>query len=97
MQITANHIHLFISYAVAFLVFGLIGKWYVWPSIKDRDPKSALSGVIYGSQHARAAKHNCYRPHETTFRSRVLNARIPRGSVLPRDLWFIWPVPAQPQ
>jgi hypothetical protein len=32
MQITAITIYFFISYAVAFLVFGLIGKWYVWPS-----------------------------------------------------------------
>jgi hypothetical protein len=26
MQLTANHIHFFISYAVAFLAFGLIGN-----------------------------------------------------------------------
>jgi len=26
MEITANHVHFFISYAVAFLVFTLIGK-----------------------------------------------------------------------
>src|SRR5262249_32787119 len=42
MQLSANHIHFFISYAVAFLVFGLIANWYIWPSIKDRPPKSAL-------------------------------------------------------
>ena len=46
MQITANHIHFFISYAVAFLVFGLIGKWYVWPAIKDRAPKAALTPLL---------------------------------------------------
>lgn len=46
MQITANHMHFFISYAVAFLVFGLIGKWYVWPSIKDRAPKLALTPLL---------------------------------------------------
>jgi hypothetical protein len=46
MQITANHIHFFISYAVAFLVFGLIGKWYVWPSIKDRPSKPALTPLL---------------------------------------------------
>jgi hypothetical protein len=34
MEISANHIHFFISYGVAFLVFGLIGRWYVWPSMK---------------------------------------------------------------
>ena len=42
MQLSANHIHFFISYAVAFLVFGLIANWYIWPSIKDRPPKSAI-------------------------------------------------------
>jgi len=42
MQLSANHIHFFISYAVAFLVFGLIANWYIWPSIKDRPLKSAL-------------------------------------------------------
>jgi hypothetical protein len=46
MQITANHMHFFISYAVAFLVFGLIGKWYVWPSIKDRPLKPALTPLL---------------------------------------------------
>jgi hypothetical protein len=46
MEITANQFHFFISYAVAFLVFGLIGKWYVWPSIKDRTPKSALTPLL---------------------------------------------------
>jgi hypothetical protein len=46
MQLTANHIHFFISYAVAFLAFGLIGKWYVWPSVKDRDLKSAMTPLL---------------------------------------------------
>jgi len=46
MQITPNHVHFFISYAVAFLVFGLIGKWHVWPAIKDRAPKVALSPLL---------------------------------------------------
>ncbi len=42
MHISSNQIHFFISYAVAFLVFGLIGKWYLWPRIKDRTPEIAL-------------------------------------------------------
>jgi hypothetical protein len=46
MQLTANHIHFFISYAVAFLAFGLIGKWYVWPLIKDRALKPALTPLL---------------------------------------------------
>jgi hypothetical protein len=46
VQLTANHIHFFISYAVAFLAFGLIGKWYVWPLIKDRALKPALTPLL---------------------------------------------------
>jgi hypothetical protein len=42
MQLSGNHIHFFVSSAVAFLVFSLIGKWYIWPKIKDRPPESAL-------------------------------------------------------
>lgn len=32
MVISSNHIYFFISYAVALLAFGLIGKWYLWPA-----------------------------------------------------------------
>jgi hypothetical protein len=46
VQISANHIHFFISYAVAFLAFGLIGKWYLWPIIRDRTPKVALTPLL---------------------------------------------------
>ena len=46
MQLTANHIHFFISYAIAFIAFGLIGKWYVWPLIKDRALKPALTPLL---------------------------------------------------
>jgi len=42
MQPSDNQLHFFISYAVAFLVFGLIAKWYIWPSIRDRPPRTAL-------------------------------------------------------
>jgi hypothetical protein len=46
IHITANTIHFFVSYGVAFLVFGLIGKWYLWPSIKDRALKPALTPLL---------------------------------------------------
>src|SRR5262249_22804931 len=46
MPLSDNHIHFFISYAVAFLAFALIGKWYVWPAIKDRAPRSALTPLL---------------------------------------------------
>jgi hypothetical protein len=46
VSLSDNHIHFFISYATAFLVFGLIGKWYLWPAIKDRAPKIALTPLL---------------------------------------------------
>jgi hypothetical protein len=46
MPLSDNHIHYFISYAMAFLVFGLIAKWYLWPAIKDRPPKIALTPLL---------------------------------------------------
>ncbi len=46
MQITSNHIHFFISYAVAFLVFALIAKWYIWPRIKGRGLKLAMTPLL---------------------------------------------------
>jgi hypothetical protein len=46
MQVTANQFHFFISYAVAFLVFALIAKWYVWPAVKYRQPKIALTPLL---------------------------------------------------
>lgn len=46
MQISPDHIHFFISYATAFVVFGLIGKWYVWPAIRGRAARSALTPLL---------------------------------------------------
>ena len=46
MELTANHIHFFISYLVAFIAFALIGTWYVWPNIKDRALKLALTPLL---------------------------------------------------
>ena len=46
MQVSANHIHFFISYGVTFLVFGLVAKWYIWPAIKGRTLKVALSPLL---------------------------------------------------
>jgi len=46
MQITPNHIHFMISYAVAFLVFGLIAKWYIWPLIKNEGLKVAMTPLL---------------------------------------------------
>ena len=45
MEITSNYVHFFISYAVAFIAFSLIGKWYIWPVIRDRNI-TALSPLL---------------------------------------------------
>lgn len=45
MEITSNHVHFFISYAVAFIAFGLIGKWYIWPVVRDKS-LAALSPLL---------------------------------------------------
>jgi hypothetical protein len=46
MPVSANHIHFFISYAVAFVALGLIGTWYVWPAIRHRSPEVALTPLL---------------------------------------------------
>lgn len=46
MDIGPNQIHFFISYAVALLACGLIGKWYLWPAIARRDPITALTPLL---------------------------------------------------
>jgi len=46
VALTGNFIYYFISYCVAYLVFGLIAKWYLWPAIKDRSPKIALTPLL---------------------------------------------------
>jgi hypothetical protein len=46
VPLSNNQLHYFISYVVAFLVFALIGNWYVWPAIKDRAPKIGLTPLL---------------------------------------------------
>jgi hypothetical protein len=46
VELTSNHIYFFISYAVAFIVFGVIAKLYVWPAMAARDPKTALTPLL---------------------------------------------------
>jgi len=41
-----NLIHFMISYVVAFIAFGLIARWYVWPNIKDRRASEALTPLL---------------------------------------------------
>jgi hypothetical protein len=46
MSLSSNQIYFFISYAVAFIVFSLVAKWYIWPSIKNRSAKDALPPLL---------------------------------------------------
>lgn len=46
MNITPNHVHFFLSYAVALIACTLIAKWYVWPRMSKRDPKTALTPFL---------------------------------------------------
>ena len=46
MLLSGNAIHYVISYAVALLASALIATWYVWPAIKDRPPKVALTPLL---------------------------------------------------
>lgn len=46
MPLSGNLFRFFICYMVAFLAFGLIVKWYLWPAIKDRAPKVALTPLL---------------------------------------------------
>jgi hypothetical protein len=43
---SANLIYFFISYAVAFIALGLTAVWYVWPAMRDRAPKAALTPLL---------------------------------------------------
>lgn len=45
-QINANMIHFMISYIVAFIAFGLIAAWYIWPNIRTRGPREALTPLL---------------------------------------------------
>ena len=47
MQLSYNLLHYFISYAVAVAVFGCIGNWYLWPTLKDRAPRAALTRLLH--------------------------------------------------
>ena len=42
MPVSGNLGRYLISYELAYIVFILLAKWYIWPSIKDRPPTSAL-------------------------------------------------------
>jgi hypothetical protein len=46
VQLSPNLIYFLISSAVAYIAFGLIAIWYVWPAIKDHPAKAALTPLL---------------------------------------------------
>lgn len=46
MPLSDNQLHYFISYVVVFVIFGLIARWYPWPALKDRTPRTALTPLL---------------------------------------------------
>ena len=46
MPLSDNQLHCFASYAVAFVTFGLIGRWYLWPALKDKASRTALTPLL---------------------------------------------------
>jgi hypothetical protein len=46
VEITSSHIYFLISYAVDFIVFGVIARLYLWPAMVTRDRKSALTPLL---------------------------------------------------
>lgn len=75
MEITGNHIHFVVSYTVAFIAFGLIGRWYLWPAVRDRAPRDALSPLLL---------YACLRVNGLMFLMPGLVAEhLPRGFAVP--------------
>ena len=75
MPVSDNQLHYFISYALAFLVFGLVARWYLWPAVKDREPKIALTPLLL---------YACLRVNGLMFLMPGLVSReLPRAFALP--------------
>lgn len=89
-----NQLHYFISYAIAFLVLGLIAKWYLWPAIMDRAPNSALTPLLL---------YACLRVNGLMFlMPGLVSPELPRAFAVPTAygdlaaailaLFALWPV-----
>ena len=46
MALTSNQVFFFISYAIAFIAFGLVARLYIWPSMADGDAKTVLTPLL---------------------------------------------------
>lgn len=39
MSLSGNQFHYFVRYTVAFIAFGFIGRWDLWPALKNQTPR----------------------------------------------------------
>ena len=46
MPLSDDQLHFFISHAVAFVVFGLMARWYLWPALRDGPARTALPQLL---------------------------------------------------
>ena len=75
MTLSSHHIHYFISYAVAFVAFGLVAKWYLWPAIRHRAPEVALTPLLL---------YACLRVNGLMFlMPGLVSPQLPRAFALP--------------
>ena len=87
MPLSANQIYFFVSYAVAFLVFGLIGKWYLWPAIRERAPGIALTPL---------RRYACVRVIGLMVRMPgLVSPQLPRAFAVPVAYGDLAPAPAR--
>ena len=75
MPLSDNQLHYLASYVVAFVAFGLIGRWYLWPALKDRAPRTALTPLLlYASFRVNGLKF---------LMLGLVSAQLPRAFAIP--------------
>jgi hypothetical protein len=77
VEISPNQLHFFMSYAVALLACGLIGKWYVWPAIARRDPTIVWLFNIEGILYLTYANVSTFKDHGATQQHFSFDSKIP--------------------
>lgn len=97
MSPSNNQLHYFISYAAAFVAFGCIGKWYLWPALKDRRPRTALTPLLL---------HASFRANDLMFlMPGLVSSELPKAFAIPTAysdltaallaLLALWPIRAE--
>jgi len=79
MFLSGNLIRFFICHATAFAAFSRIGKWYLWPAIKDRSLKIALTPLLL---------YACLRVNGFTFlMPGLVSQNLPSAFAVPTAYW----------